>query len=103
MPPQPDIPHGKGQVYGEYAGKHLQGVLANNFGDLLPRFWGQIVLLMFWRKSRCGRTKHHVNPFQAETALDFKESLAQIIPNVTILPANSVLDQFLREPHGVET
>eukprot|EP00977_Amphora_coffeiformis_P009387 scaffold2168_cov180-Amphora_coffeaeformis.AAC.6 len=59
LPPQPDIPKGKGQSYGLYGGSQsfnfgTDGTWSEtiNFGAKLPRFPAQFVLLMFWRKSR---------------------------------------------------
>ena len=107
VPPQPNIPKGKGQSYGLYGGSQAFNFGDTrhetiNFGGLLPRFPGQFVLLMFWRKSRRGHTRHQVNPFGVETPEQLKKALMEIFPDILAFPSDQVLQQFLDEPHGVE-
>mmetsp|Transcript_32574 Transcript_32574/g.48223 ORF Transcript_32574/g.48223 Transcript_32574/m.48223 type:complete len:240 (+) Transcript_32574:43-762(+) len=97
-----NLSRGYAQIYGLHMGTLVKkGVY--NFGGLLPRYPGQCVLLMFWRKGRGKITSSQPrNPFLADTALELKQEITKLFLNITEFPSDNVLQEFLDESHGLE-
>jgi len=97
LPPQPNV------AETSFLPFHIhQKGEPQEYGALLPKFGGKFVLLSFWNLSR-NKKEQQTNSFQSTSVEEFQTKLQTIFPNITCLPDETVLQQYLDQTPGTET